>query len=558
MGKRQESHTTVFFTVVTDFISKNEASFFMTGLINILKSIVLINKKNPLPRGGWQRLRVLLDTNILIHREDDREIQEDIQQLMGVLSRLKADILIHPASKIDIDNDQIEERKKKMLSKLGAYQHLEKSPEPRGDSSFFQKLYGQIKVDRIEPDDLIIYSVYKNAVDLLITEDLGIHRKAKRLGISERIMTLTEFLVFAQGLLPYERIIAPPAIREEAVHNLDVSDPIFTELIEDYPEFRDWFVKISREGRKCWISRKESGELGALLIWKIEDGIIDTQPPLPKKRRLKISTFKVVQKGKKIGELFIRMSVDLAIRNSVEEVFLTHFIRDSNDSLAQLLLEFGFIDVGKNGRGEDVFVKRLVLDPSTASSLSPWEIDETYFPSFYDGDKVAKYIVPIRPEYHDRLFMTHAGRQTQIEEYSGQFIVEGNTIKKAYLSNSPITGIDKGGVVLFYRSRDASLITDLGIVESAYRFEPNQAGNILGIVAKRTVYSYDEIVEMSKKPTLVIIFRNHFHLPRPIPLKDLIDLGIIKGAPQTVMQVSEDGYNEIRKRGGIDERYSIH
>ena len=503
-------------------------------------------------------MRVLLDTNILIFREDDHEIPDTVQGLMSALGRLKADVLVHPASKVDINKDGMETRRRKMLSKLGAYQNLEKSPDPRGDSKFLMKLYGVETIDRVKPDDLIIYSIYRNAADFLITEDMGIHKKANRLGVSDRILTVTEFLVFVQGLLPSEKIVKPPAIMEEAAHNLDLEDPIFAQLREDYPEFNDWFVRISREGRKCWISRMEDGNLGALLIWKIEDDIIDPRIVLPKKRRLKVCTFKVIQKGQKIGELFIRMSIDYACQNGIEEIFLTHFIRDPNDSLSQLLLEFGFAVEGENSRGEDVFVKRLLTDPSARSSLSPWEIDSRYFPSFYDGAKVAKFIVPIRPEYHDRLFMSQERRQTFLEEYSGKFIVEGNTIKKAYLSNSRTKGIGKGDIVLFYRSRDVSMVTDLGIVESAHRFEQNHAGDILGMVAKRTVYSYAEIAEISKKQTLVLIFRNHFHLPHPIPLMVLIDSGVVKGAPQTIMKITGDGYDEIRRRGGIDERYSVH
>jgi hypothetical protein len=509
-------------------------------------------------RAGWRRLRVLLDTNVLIFREDDREIPDSIQRLMRALSQLKADVIIHPASKADIDRDRMEGRKRTMLSKLGTYGYLERAPDPRRDSKFLQKLYGEADEGRIVLDDLIIYSIYRDAADFLITEDLGIHTKAGRLGVSDRILTVTEFLAFAQGLLPMEKILKPPAVMEEAAHNLDLEDPLFRQLKTDYPEFGGWYAKISKEGRKCWVSRMEDGSLGALLIWKIEDDFIDQKIALPKKRRVKICTFKVVQKGQKIGELFIRMSVDFACKNGIEEVYLTHFVTDPNDALVQLIQEFGFSNEGKNSRGEDVFVKRLRPDPSVISSLSPWEIDRRFFPSFYDGQKVTKYVVPIRPEYHDRLFMSHGVRQSSIEEYSGQLIVEGNTIKKAYLSNSRIKGIKQGDIVLFYRSRDVSWLTDLGIVESAHRFDANRASDILSLVAKRTVYSYSEIAELAKKQTLVLIFRNHFHLPHPIPLKVLIDTGIVKSAPQTITEITGDGYDEIRKRGGINERYSVH
>ena len=50
------------------------------------------------------------------------------------------------------------------------------------------------------------------------------------------------------------------------------------------------------------------------LIYKIEDEPLDTIPPFPKKQRVKISTFIVRHIGQKIGELFIKLAVDIAIK----------------------------------------------------------------------------------------------------------------------------------------------------------------------------------------------------------------------------------------------------
>lgn len=47
-------------------------------------------------------MRVLLDTNILIYREDDRIISNDIQKLQRLLSELGSLVLVHPLSTEDI------------------------------------------------------------------------------------------------------------------------------------------------------------------------------------------------------------------------------------------------------------------------------------------------------------------------------------------------------------------------------------------------------------------------------------------------------------------------
>ena len=84
------------------------------------------------------------------------------------------------------------------------------------------------------------------------------------------------------------------------------------------------------------------------------------------------------------------------------------------------------------------------------------------------------------------------------------FIIEGNAIKKAYLSHSNIKKISPGDIILFYRTDDYQAITCLGIVE---KIIPNlrDPNEIIKEVGKRTVYSPEDIKEFadSESPTLV-------------------------------------------------------
>jgi hypothetical protein len=169
---------------------------------------------------------------------------------------------------------------------------------------------------------------------------------------------------------------------------------------------------------------------------------------------------------------------------------------------------------------------------------------------------VKKFIVPIIPKYHERLFTYYAGRQTKIMEHNGEFIIEGNTIDKVYLCHSSIRAVGKGDLVLFYRSKDAKQLTSIGVVERA--FVGLDSESILKIIGKRSVYSIEEIRKMSKKPTLVILFRWHFHFPEPIGIENLKDMGIIKQAPQSITKIGHSDYLKILKRSKLDERYTIH
>ena len=204
--------------------------------------------------------------------------------------------------------------------------------------------------------------------------------------------------------------------------------------------------------------------------------------------------------------------------------------------------------------GEDIFVKELLVDKDKIASMQPLEISKMFYPSLYDGDKVKKFLVPIRPEYHQRLFTEHKSRQTSLLEHAGEFIVEGNTIKKAYLSSSKIRNLTPGDILLFYRTIDSE-ITSLCVIEKVL-YGLQDKDEIFRNVRKRTVYSLEEIEKMPQKPTLVILFKWHFHLPRTLKLKDLKIIGV--SVPQSIAQISDENYLQIKKRGGIDERFTVN
>jgi len=59
-------------------------------------------------------------------------------------------------------------------------------------------------------------------------------------------------------------------------------------------------------------------------------------------------------------------------------------------------------------------------------------------------------------------------------------------------------------------------------------------------------------------PVSVFLFRHHFHLKSPIGLARLIDSQVIKAAPQSAMEISNEEYARIKEMGGVNERYTVH
>lgn len=496
-------------------------------------------------------MRILIDTNVFIHREEYDIVPKELQELLRVFKILKAEILIHPASVYELKNDTNENRQKINLSKIKTYPLLESPPDP-STSIYFLESVGASNNPHDKIDDLMLYAVYRDAVNFLISEDKALQKKASKVDLANRVFSIQDANDFFQQFLPKEEIPRPPPLKDEFVYNLDVNDSFFDSLRNEYSEFNSWFKKISTQGRKGYV-HFQNKHISALAIRKIEDEAIPTNPPLPKKRRLKLCLVKVERSGNRIGELFIKLAIQYCIRNNIDEIYLTHFTKDE-DYLTKLLVKFGFFIAGQNSRGEDVYLKQLI--PVTTKNLRAFEIDKQYYPTFYDGVDVRKFIVPIKPKYHDRLFTDCPKRQTIVNEFWGDFIVEGNTISKAYLSHARINRISKGDILFFYRSRDRQEITTIGILEDIYRGRDFR--KIAEKVGNRTVYSFQEIQEFANKPTLTLLFRLHFYLPKPLKLNKLIKLNILKAQPQTITKINHRAYLQLKKESKLDERYIVN
>jgi hypothetical protein len=500
-------------------------------------------------------MHLLIDTNIFIYREDDRVVSQNVGDLFGLLQKIPVEVFIHPASLADIQRDIDERRRNVMLSKIGIYRQLPSPPSAAGDADFIRTV-GSSHSPQDCVDNEILYSVFRGAIDFLLTEDVGIHRKAFAAGIDDRVLHIDDAIHFFRQFIPKkERISSPPGLKEDFMYSLKLNDPIFDSLKCDYPEFIEWFRKKSLEHRKCYVSYRADGSIGALLIYKFEDDVIDVSPPLSQKKRMKIATLKVTHVGNKIGELLLKISIDLTIQNDCDEIFLTHFT-EANDRLVELISEYGFVKAGVNSRGEDIYLKKLVPESQDIIGLPPAEIFKKYYPSFYDGVAVKKWIVPIYPEFHTRLFTDYRHRQTMLLEHANEFIVEGNAIKKAYLSHSRIRQLKPGDILLFYRSKDDQSITSLGVIEEV-KVGMKEIDEIIRFVGKRTVYTRDEI-ETTPKPLTVILFRHHFHLKNPLKLTTLLASGIFNGPPQSIMQISDEKYNVIKGLGGINGRFTVN
>ena len=90
--------------------------------------------------------------------------------------------------------------------------------------------------------------------------------------------------------------------------------------------------------------------LGFLYL-KVEDEAEDysiISPIFKPKRRLKIGTFKVEATGFRLGERFLKIIFDNALKGNVDEIYTTMFDeRAELNALAYLLIRWGFEKYGQ-------------------------------------------------------------------------------------------------------------------------------------------------------------------------------------------------------------------
>src|SRR5207245_5370622 len=137
------------------------------------------------------------------------------------------------------------------MSKVGSYSLLESPLDSMVGTGFIERI-GSPSNPNDEVDSAILYAVYRDAVDYLITEDKNVRKKAEKAGLRNRVLSIREALdVFQESRkhgLPH-----PPALKLVPVYHLKLSDPFFEPLKNEYQEFEDWFRKISREGRPAFV-----------------------------------------------------------------------------------------------------------------------------------------------------------------------------------------------------------------------------------------------------------------------------------------------------------------
>ena len=178
--------------------------------------------------------RALLDTNILIHREARAVVREDIGTLFRWLDQLNYEKVIHPDSVDEVKKYADPEVVRTLDRKFLSYSTL-KTKAP--DTSAIAALRKEDTDENDRVDTSILAEVDADRVDILITEDRGIHKKAARLALAWRVFTIDAFLEKVNAENPTLADYRVLSVKKVLFGNLNVKDPFFDSFRTDYQDF---------------------------------------------------------------------------------------------------------------------------------------------------------------------------------------------------------------------------------------------------------------------------------------------------------------------------------
>lgn len=190
-------------------------------------------------------MRVLLDTNIIIHREAYKVSHLSIGQLFRWLDELKYTKYIHPITEAEIKSHANQDTVKVMGIKMESYNTFKTiAPVNKRIQAIIDT---EDKTQNDINDSLLLNVVLEDRVDIFITEDRKIHRKAAAIGVADRVFTISRFVEKCMNEHPELVNYKVLSIQKVYFGNINVDDSFFDSFKNDYPGFDSWFRRKSEE-----------------------------------------------------------------------------------------------------------------------------------------------------------------------------------------------------------------------------------------------------------------------------------------------------------------------
>ncbi len=339
---------------------------------------------------------------------------------------------------------------------------------------------------------------------------------------------------------------------------LDIGDPFFDSLKEDYPGFEDWFKRKSDKNANVLLD--EDGKLEAFLYLKseLDEAVNDVKPSLPTRDYLKVGTLKVKPHGTRLGERLIKRAFDAAMLIGASAIYVTIFPK--HQALVSLFEKYGFKKVATKQVGGDT-EHVLLRDLQRVSS----DMIEDY--PLVDVRGSQKYLLGIYPKWHTQLLpdsKLHNESRDIIQDLS-----HTNSIHKTYICKMrDVDTLNRGDVLVVYRTKGenspaeySSVATSICVVEEIKtRLDFVNEGNFVEYCSAYSVFTKSDLRGFWKDWNRIIVIRFTYNLPlnKRVIRRDLIQkAGLPRDAYWGFMPVPDDAFRKILNLGEADDRYII-
>ncbi len=503
-----------------------------------------------LDKPDFQNARFLLDTNIILQKESADRCCSEIDLVYQTIDKLKGIKLYHSATVKELSDSKDAQAQTALISKLNSYEKINETAI--GDDYFNQINVFLNNGENGERDDAFLYSVYGGIVDFLITDDRGILQKAKEFYLQDRVLTPNHFLTKVENLNP--RLIDYDALSVSLIKigSLNVNDRFFDTLREDYGEiaFNQWLIKKS--DKDAYVFQNNEGIQGFLYL-KQEDKNEDYSkftPTLSPKNRLKVGTFKINSTGIRLGERFLKIIFDNALKFGVDEIYVTMFKNKRKEvmGLKNLMEKWGFVERGTKKNGEIYLVKDMRAYDETKNP-------KFNYPLVRNNSSIS--FLPIVAKYHTKLFP-----DLHLKNEDAFFFDSACSyaIEKIYVTAWGDVKLDPGSLLCVYFMADYnkkynSIVTGVCILNEIIRVA--NVDELLKECQNRSVFEEDELKDLYTKRKFTTIVKVLYLKPfsHKLNYDCLKRNGLLgtRGAPQLNSKLTCEEYSKLVKLGGLTE-----
>lgn len=486
-------------------------------------------------------MKILIGTDILLYYIHKSELMDGMTMMSKWIDRINADKFVDISSIAILTNfvsleSFVELRNYEVLQTL--------KPKAERIERLEESLDNKFGVQGVQYKPLLaqLNWLFYEDVDILITENLLTHNIAQVLGIDDKVFTIEEFI--EKCSIEYREFdeTRGVAISKVRFGSIDYDDPFLGTFKEEYkPYYKVWFKKKSNDF--VYIAKDQDGALRGLLKLKVEDPTEDFGEINPKflpKRRLKISSLKADYSSQRLGERFMRIILETAIKERVEEIYITIVVRGGNRlRLVNMVKQWGFIPYGLKDKKEQVFVrdfsKNITDDPKTC------------FP-FHTPHNGA-FIIPIYRSYATQL-LPPFGLDLNDDD------IESNkrAIKKVVILHHDDYRIKEGSVLLFFQKSEAPGYRNLigvGVAENVYRNFPSEF-KFRNRCRKRSLLTEESLhdcwVRAAEKPIVVeFLYAYYFEELINTTLLESIGININEMHSQTPLCLTKEQFYALTK-----------